>query len=260
MAARRFDAGSAGAAALAQAVVIDGWLAGVEARFGEPTPLAGWSVGDVVGHLTRTLRTIAGALAEPIGAAPESVAAYLGRLEAAAAEIRDREIAAGRATTADQRIAEFREQLHAARSAIDGVDPAAVVRAPRGPLRVGDFLATRAMELAVHADDLGRALPGDGPAIEPAAMKTSVRLLAGVLAARAPGHAVEVRVPPYAAVQCVSGPRHTRGTPPGIVEMSPIGWLLVATGRVGWRAAVDAGDIVASGERADLDAYLPLLR
>lgn len=79
-----------------------------------------------------------------------------------------------------------------------------------------------------------------------------------VLAQRAPGRSVEVRVPPYAAVQCVEGVRHTRGTPPAVVETDPETWLAVATGRLAWLEAVDSGRVRASGERTDLSAYLPL--
>ena len=61
--------------------------------------------------------------------------------------------------------------------------------------------------------------------------------LLDLLAADAPGRAVEVRVPPYAAVQCVEGPRHTRGTPPNVVEMDPVTWVLLATGRLSWADA-----------------------
>lgn len=79
------------------------------------------------------------------------------------------------------------------------------------------------------------------------------------LTARAPGRSVEVRVPPYVVVQCVGGPRHTRGTPPNVVETNPLTWVLLATGRLGWQDAVREGRVHASGERADLSAYLPLL-
>jgi hypothetical protein len=75
---------------------------------------------------------------------------------------------------------------------------------------------------------------------------------------RAPGRSVEVRVPPYAAVQVVEGVRHTRGTPPAVVETDVETWLALATGRLSWTAAEAAGSIRASGERADLSAYLPL--
>jgi hypothetical protein len=70
---------------------------------------------------------------------------------------------------------------------------------------------------------------------------------------------VEVRVPPYAAVQCVEGPRHTRGTPPNLVEMDPVTWVRLATGQTSWADAVASGAVRASGVRADLTAYLPLL-
>ncbi|MCL1801740.1 MAG: sterol carrier family protein [Promicromonosporaceae bacterium] len=86
----------------------------------------------------------------------------------------------------------------------------------------------------------------------------AVRYTLQVLAERAPGRAVEVRVPPLGAVQAVAGPSHTRGTPPGIVETDPETWLALATGTLAWDAAVTSGRVTASGARADLAAYLPL--
>ena len=79
-----------------------------------------------------------------------------------------------------------------------------------------------------------------------------------VLEERAPGRSVEVRVPPYAAVQVIAGVRHTRGTPPAVVETDAETWVAMATGRLSWAAARDAGSIAASGERADLSDHLPL--
>lgn len=79
-----------------------------------------------------------------------------------------------------------------------------------------------------------------------------------VLEQRAPGRSVEVRVPPYAAVQVIPGVRHTRGTPPAVVETDAETWVALATGSLSWSAADAAGSIIASGERADLSAYLPL--
>ena len=81
----------------------------------------------------------------------------------------------------------------------------------------------------------------------------------GLLEARAPGRAVEVRVPPFGAVQCVAGPRHTRGTPPNVVETDAVTWIMLVAGRTGWPAAVASGSVRASGPRADLSAYLPLV-
>jgi len=91
------------------------------------------------------------------------------------------------------------------------------------------------------------------------AQRGAVTFLLGLLAGRAPGKAVEVRVPPYAAVQCIEGPRHTRGTPPNVVETDPVTWIALAAGRAGWAEAVATGKVRASGPRADLSAWLPLL-
>lgn len=88
------------------------------------------------------------------------------------------------------------------------------------------------------------------------ALRVAVRLLLERLATDFPGRSVEVRVPPYAAVQCVEGPRHTRGTPPNVIETDAKTWIMLATGRMAWDEARDR--ISASGERADLSSRLPL--
>jgi hypothetical protein len=90
-------------------------------------------------------------------------------------------------------------------------------------------------------------------------LQDAVRFLLEELAEQAPGRSVEVRVPPYGAVQCVEGPRHTRGTPPAVVEIDPMTWVGLATGGVSWEAAVAEGLARASGQRADLSAVLPLV-
>jgi hypothetical protein len=92
------------------------------------------------------------------------------------------------------------------------------------------------------------------------ALARAVRLSLRTLAQVAPGRSVEVRVPPFAAVQCVEGPRHTRGTPPNVVETDPRTWLELATGGLEWTDALARGRVTASGNRADLAALLPLLR
>lgn len=125
-------------------------------------------------------------------------------------------------------------------------------------MRALDFTVTRLVELVVHSDDLARAT-GVDVVLERNAVAAVVRLLADALAARAPGNSVEVRIPPYAAVQCVAGPRHTRGTPPNVVETDPLTWIRLATGRTTWPAALAAARLTAGGERADLSAYLPVL-
>jgi hypothetical protein len=101
-----------------------------------------------------------------------------------------------------------------------------------------------------------------GEAEKPArpALAAAVRLSLRALAADAPGRSVEVRVPPFAAVQCIEGLRHTRGTPPNVIETDARTWLELATGRLQWTDAVAAGRVTASGTRADLSHWLPILR
>jgi Bacterial SCP ortholog len=106
---------------------------------------------------------------------------------------------------------------------------------------------------------LARALATD-PSAAPARadLRDATRYLLEELAARAPGRTVEVRVPPFGAVQCVDGPRHTRGTPPNVVETDAVTWLGLASGRISWAEAVATGAVRASGERADLSDFLPI--
>jgi hypothetical protein len=87
----------------------------------------------------------------------------------------------------------------------------------------------------------------------------AVRTLLRLLTVRAPGHSVEVRIPPFGAVQCIAGPRHTRGTPANVVETDARTWIELATGRTAWSDAVANGRIRASGVRADLSGQLPLV-
>ena len=103
-------------------------------------------------------------------------------------------------------------------------------------------------------------LQGDAPDPARAELAAAVRLSLRALAADAPGRTVEVRVPPFAAVQCVAGPRHTRGTPPNVIETDPRTWLELATGRLDWTTAVADGRVSASGTRADLSHWLPVVR
>ncbi|MQA12545.1 MAG: hypothetical protein GEU98_29295 [Pseudonocardiaceae bacterium] len=100
-------------------------------------------------------------------------------------------------------------------------------------------------------------LGDDGPEPPRPELAKAVRLSLRVLAEQAPGRSVEVRVPPHAAVQCVAGPRHTRGTPPNVVETDARSWLRLATGALRWADAVADGRVQASGTRADVSAWLP---
>lgn len=103
-------------------------------------------------------------------------------------------------------------------------------------------------------------LAGTGPKPERADVAKAVRLSLRKLAELAPGRSVEVRVPPFAAVQCVAGPRHTRGTPPNVVETDPRTWLELVLGRLKWTDAVEEARVDASGARADIAQWLPIVR
>lgn len=100
----------------------------------------------------------------------------------------------------------------------------------------------------------------DPAALDRRTLADAVRYLLEELAEVAPGNSVEVRVPPLGVTQCIAGPTHTRGTPPNVVELSPQVWLQLAAGGRAWEEAVEAGDVAASGVRADLSAVLPLMR
>ncbi|APE33059.1 hypothetical protein BOX37_02715 [Nocardia mangyaensis] len=120
------------------------------------------------------------------------------------------------------------------------VDPAAVRAAV---IAVGDWLRD-----------------GSVPAPERTVLGAAVRGTARALAGSAPGHSVEVRVPPFVAVQCIAGPRHTRGTPPNVVETDPRTWLLLATGLLDFDDALESGALSASGSRArEIAAWLPIV-
>ena len=95
-------------------------------------------------------------------------------------------------------------------------------------------------------------------AVPRSVIATAVRYSLEEVTARAPGNSVEVRVPPFGVTQCVEGPRHTRGTPPNVIECDAATWLAMVTGRLSWADAVGAGRVEASGLRADLSALLPL--
>lgn len=96
-----------------------------------------------------------------------------------------------------------------------------------------------------------------GDAAKPV-VATAVRYTLQHLGEVAPGHTVEVRVPPFAAIQCIEGPRHTRGTPPNVVETDAQTWLALASGDLTWTDALASGTVHASGSRADLTDVLPL--
>ena len=244
---------------LAQIDGLSAWLsAQPPSAWRLPSVLPGWTVLELAEHVAVVLRSTPETLRRTTGDKPVSIGAYVAGYAAAAGEIRRREVAAA----AGRSPAEVLADIYAGREDVAATEPptARAVRGARGAVTPPDYLLTRASELVVHADDLSRSLPDREPVeLDRGALRVVCQTLADVLAERAPGRSVELRVPPYAAVQAVPGPRHTRGTPPSVIETDPLTWVRLAGGRLTWADAVQGQSVQASGERADLARWLPLL-
>lgn len=244
----------------AQSALVRDWLHGLPFEdFRRPSALPGWDVRLLTGHVLMVHRGLLTALATPDPGPALPLGQYVARYRPAHEDIEatTNELAADR--TPDELLTALDLAVRALREALAGPLPR-VIHAPRGPLTVGDCLTSRVIELIVHSDDLSRSLPDRSPlAWDGKATGLAVRALAGVLEAEYPGRSVEVRIPPHAAVQAIEGPRHTRGTPPNVVETDGLTFIRLATGRQDWAGAVDAGLVRASGNRADLSMQLPLL-
>ena len=227
----------------------------------QPSRLPGWTVRELAFHTTEVPRALTAAIAAGRPSErPLSIAAYTSRWQAAAPDIVERDRMGGEGQSIEAIIARHETEALAMHRAVESVGSDTVVAARRGPIRAADMLTTRVNELVVHSLDLSASLPDLEPiGIDRQALGVSCRMLTAILAERVPGHTVEVRVPPYAAVQCVEGPRHTRGTPANVVEVDAVSWVELATGRLSWREAVSGGRLRASGERADISEYLPVL-
>ena len=241
-----------------QGRAIAAWLAAVDdADFARPSALDGWDVRMLAAHVVVVFEGATRGLNRPSDDRPLAIADYVRLYRPNAAAIAEMTSD----TAGDSTPGEIVARVGTAVEALPADVPAVrAVTGGRGPIAPKDWLATRLVEAVVHADDLSRSLPEREPVpLVPAALGAAVRTLAEVLAAQAPGRTVEVRVPPYVAVQAIEGPRHTRGTPPNVVETDPVTWLRVAGGRQSFADAVATGAIDASGLRADLTPYLPLL-
>jgi len=223
-----------------------------------PTRLGDWTVRDLIAHTGMALGAVSRFIERPEPARQEvTVLDWPFATAANAAGIDD----------ASRRLAEDNPDLDAYLAAVDrrfGADLAEqlgtrLLATNTGAMPLSDYLVTRTVELIVHTDDLNDAVAGLEVPYERQALAACTRLLADALAAKAPGGSTEVRIPPYAVVQCIEGPRHTRGTPPNVVETDPLTWVRLATGRLTWPEAVEKAQVSASGERADLSGLLPLM-
>ncbi|MEV4190708.1 sterol carrier family protein, partial [Streptomyces toxytricini] len=214
-------------------------------------------VADLAAHVAWIADSLAAGLARPPAAVPELTAV---EWPSATASLAGKISEAAKETLAGAPLTELYERAGARMAEQLAANPVGsrVLHLWVGDMTLADFLVTRAVELTVHTDDLNRAAGLDVP-IERQALAATTRLLADALALAAPGGAVEVRIPPFAVVQCIEGPRHTRGTPPGVVETDPLTWIRLATGRTRWAEALADARVTASGERADLAALLPVM-
>ncbi|MEV8565581.1 sterol carrier family protein [Streptomyces sp. NPDC051322] len=265
--ARRYDPARTRSAVLAQFGNVRKAVETLSAaQLDLPTRLGDWTVRELAAHLVMAVESVS----RHLDASAQTREALAGRA-GGQREITLLEWTAGTAPVAG-RIAEDTRGLAASAAPGELFDRAAARIAERlpaapddlllpgrvGAMRLGDYLVTRCVELVVHTDDLNHAT-GLGIPYDRQALAACTRLLADALAAKAPGASTEVRIPPYAVVQCIEGPRHTRGTPPNVVETGPLTWIRLATGRTEWAAALEDAQVTASGERADLSDLLPVM-
>jgi uncharacterized protein (TIGR03083 family) len=252
-------------ALLEQSRTVLAWLQGLPTEiFERTTVLPDWSVRQLTGHLvlvhTGLLRLVDQPSTEPTLPIYEFVRRYRRDVEM----IMTSTLEASEGLTAEEVLARLESAVDDLAVRLDaGVQMSQVITTARGPTTIADFIATRIVELMVHTDDLNRSLPEIPPAaLQRSALGRCTRTLAGILAGQHPGRSIEVRVPPYAAVQCAigdPGPTHARGTPPNVVETDPVIFLRLATGRTTWAEAIAQGAVHASGLRANLSPVLPLL-
>ena len=230
---------------LAQAQLLVETLASLDPD--QPTLIPAWRTREMVTHLVRGLGVLLDSPATGKRATID-VNGWASAIPAAAALID--ESARNDVGTLD----ELRQRIVDNAALVAQLGPDDVLETKRGPMRADDVIVTRCIEVSLHSLDLAPAGP-----LDDTCTRIVVRSLLDVLAMRHPGRSVEVRVPPYAAVQCIEGPTHTRGTPPNTVECDGVTWLLLAGGRLSWDEAVAEGRVRPSGIRADLRQVLPLL-
>jgi uncharacterized protein (TIGR03083 family) len=252
-------------AMLEQSRTVLKWLRGLAPEsFERPTVLPGWSVRQLTGHLVLVHTGFARSLDQPTREPAVQVHEFVKRYRRDVEMITAATLEASAGLTGPEVVARLEAAIDDLALRFEAVGPMSQrISTRRGPTTIEDYLATRIVELVVHTDDLNRSLPEAAPAqLERNALARCTRTLTGILAGQYPGRSVEVRVPPYAAVQCGMGdpgPTHTRGTPPNVVETDPLTFLRLATGRIGWADAAAAGTVRASGLRANLAPVLPLL-
>ncbi|KOV93867.1 maleylpyruvate isomerase family mycothiol-dependent enzyme [Streptomyces sp. NRRL B-3648] len=223
-----------------------------------PTRLGEWTVRDLITHIGMAVTAVHRAVEKPLPPKQTvTVAEWPFSTASNAAAIDD--FTRGLTARHPDPGAYLDDVDRSLRALLDEHPGSRLLQTSAGALPLADYLVTRTVELVVHTDDLNAAVPALDVPYDRQALAAATRVLADALALKAPGGSTEVRVPPYAVVQCVEGPRHTRGTPPNVVETDPLTWIRLATGRVSWQDALAGAKVSASGERADLGALLPVM-
>ncbi len=252
-------------ALLEQSRTVLAWLKGLPAgTFERPTVLANWDLRQLAGHLVLIHSSFTTSIDQPTKEAAVPVHEFVTRYRRDVDMIMESTLQASAGLSGPEVVERLESAIDDLAKRLDaGVRMPQVIITRRGPITIEDYLATRIVELVVHTDDLNRSVPEMTPAtLQRSALARCTRTLAAILAARHPGRSVEVRVPPYAAVQCAiadPGPTHTRGTPPNVVETDPVTFLRLATGRTSWAEAAANGWVHASGLRANLSPVFPFL-
>jgi uncharacterized protein (TIGR03083 family) len=239
-----------------QAVALADWAAALpDTAWDDGTVLPAWTIRTLIGHVVGSGDGLATYLGTRADGPATPVGSYVTAYRPAADAITASSLEIGRATSVADLLTALRTP-----TPVPTLADTDLVAGPRGPVTALDFARTRTLDLVVHCDDASRSRP-DGPPVElrRPALASAVRIAATILTQQAPGRSVEVRVPPFAAVQAVAGPRHTRGTPPNTVETDALTWLRLATGRLAFAEALADGRVQATGSRGDLSAFLPLL-
>ncbi|SDB80079.1 Mycothiol maleylpyruvate isomerase N-terminal domain-containing protein [Raineyella antarctica] len=239
-----------------------------------PAPLPGWDVRLLTGLALGQLTDMAAQLERPSVTRPVNLDVYATHMLATASRRHSRAAAIADRDSGPRLGEQLISQAEELAVALGEGDLPPVVDTGAGQLSLLDFLRVHVTEIAVYCDDMRRGLAVTDRKVPPAdraVVATAVRALADVLAARTPGQAIEVRVPPFAAVQIgdpaatpagrlVSAPTHTRGTPPAVIEMDPATFLQLCAGRLAWGEAVSTHAVSASGQRADLSRLLPVMQ
>ena len=236
----RDDFGAVADALLAQYAVLVAGFAALDPT--GPTDCAGWTVEDLETHVAITARGLARIAGQGGEGAATGVRAWTEQLPGLAEQM---DVA-----TKAERLA-LRDQVPLVEAALQHPGDS-LVHQLTGTHTLRDAAVFRLVEAVVHGLDAGIAPHRP-------ALKLVVKELARALSERHPGRSVEVRVPPYAAVQCVEGPRHTRGTPSNVVETDGVSFVRLVAGREQWSDLVADGRLRATGERSDLSGLVPLL-